>query len=129
MSSGMLISKRSRRQGVSAGCSAMTRAINQYARANNLQKDKDPALTGDDVREGLVAVISVKLPNPRFSSQTKEKLVNNEIEGVVSSVVYDGLMRFLEENPAVAKRPAALPRVSHATRAPCLSVLSTPSTR
>ena len=83
---------------------AMTRAINQYARANNLQKEKDPALTGDDVREGLVAVISVKLPNPRFSSQTKEKLINNEIEGVVGSVVYDGLMRFLEENPAVARK-------------------------
>ena len=83
---------------------ALTRAINLYAKSNNLQKDKDPVLSGDDVREGLVAVISVKLPNPRFSSQTKEKLVNNEIEGVVGSVVYDGLMRFLEENPSVAKR-------------------------
>jgi len=83
---------------------ALTRAINQYARANNLQKDKDPALSGDDVREGLVAVISVKLPNPRFNAQTKTKLVNTEIEGVVSSVVYDGLMRFFEENPGQARR-------------------------
>ena len=84
--------------------SALTRSINQYAKANNLQKDKDPALSGDDVREGLVAVLSVKLPNPRFSSQTKEKLVNTEIEGVVGSVVYDGLMRHFEENPAVARK-------------------------
>ena len=83
---------------------ALTRAINQYAKANNIQKDKDPALTGDDVREGLVAVISVKLPNPRFNSQTKGKLVNTEIEGVVSSVVYDGLSRYFEENPGLAKR-------------------------
>ena len=83
---------------------ALTRAINQYARANNLQKDKDPALSGDDVREGLVAVISVKLPNPRFNAQTKTKLVNTEIEGVVNSVVYDGLMRFFEENPGQARR-------------------------
>ena len=83
---------------------ALTRGINQYAKANNLQKDKDPVLSGDDVREGLVAVVSVKLPNPRFSSQTKEKLVNNEIEGVVGSVAYDGLMRYFEENPSLAKK-------------------------
>ncbi len=83
--------------------SALTRAINAYAKANNLVKDKDPSLTGDDVREGLVAVISVKMPNPRFSSQTKDKLVNTEIEGVVSGVVYEELREFFEENPAVAK--------------------------
>jgi DNA gyrase subunit B len=83
---------------------ALTRAINQYAKANKILKDKDSSLTGDDVREGLVAVISVKMPNPRFSSQTKEKLVNTEIEGVVSSIVYEGLMQFLEEHPAIAKR-------------------------
>ncbi len=83
---------------------ALTRAINQYAKANKILKDKDPSLSGDDVREGLVAVISVKLPNPRFSSQTKEKLVNTEIEGVVSSIVYEGLMQFFEENPATARR-------------------------
>ena len=83
---------------------ALTRAINQYAKANKLIKDKDPSLSGDDVREGLVAVISIKMPNPRFSSQTKDKLVNTEIEGVISSIVYEGLMQFCEENPAMAKR-------------------------
>ena len=83
--------------------SALTRAINNYAKGNNLLKDKDPSLNGDDVREGLVAVISVKMPNPRFSSQTKDKLVNTEIEGVVSSVVYEELKEFFEENPQVAR--------------------------
>ena len=79
---------------------ALTRAINQYARANNLLKEKDPPISGDDVREGLVCVLSVKLPNPRFESQTKVKLVNTEIEGVVSSIVYEGLMSFFDANPA-----------------------------
>ena len=83
--------------------SALTRVINNYAKSNNMLKDKDPSLNGDDVREGLVAVISVKMPNPRFSSQTKDKLVNTEIEGVVSSVVYEELKEFFEENPSVAK--------------------------
>ncbi|HWD19049.1 MAG TPA: DNA gyrase subunit B, partial [Verrucomicrobiae bacterium] len=83
---------------------ALTRAINQYARANNLLKEKDPAISGDDVREGLVCVLSVKLPNPRFESQTKVKLVNTEIEGIVSSVVYEGLMSFFDANPPVAKK-------------------------
>jgi DNA gyrase subunit B len=83
---------------------ALTRAINQYARANNLLKEKDPPISGDDVREGMVCVLSVKLPNPRFESQTKVKLVNTEIEGLVSSVVYDGLMTYFDANPAVAKK-------------------------
>src|SRR5271165_3874029 len=83
---------------------ALTRAINQYARANTLIKEKDPAISGDDVREGLVCVLSVKLPNPRFESQTKVKLVNTEIEGVVSSIVYEGLMSFFDANPPVAKK-------------------------
>ena len=83
---------------------ALTRAINQYSRANKILKEKDPALSGDDVREGLVCVISVKMPNPRFSSQTKDKLVNTEIEGVVSSIVYEGLMQYFDENPALAKK-------------------------
>ena len=83
---------------------ALTRAINQYARTNNFLKEKDPAITGDDVREGLVCVLSVKLPNPRFESQTKVKLVNTEIEGVVSSIVYEGLMAYFDTNPGVAKR-------------------------
>ncbi|MGO8702079.1 MAG: DNA topoisomerase (ATP-hydrolyzing) subunit B [Limisphaerales bacterium] len=84
--------------------SALTRAINQYARANNLIKEKDPAISGDDVREGLVCVLSVKLPNPRFESQTKVKLVNTEIDGIVSSIVYEGLMNYFDGNPAIARR-------------------------
>ncbi len=83
---------------------ALTRAINQYAKTNKILKDKEPSLSGDDVREGIVCVLSVKMPNPRFSSQTKDKLVNTEIEGVVSSVVYEGIMRFFDENPAVARK-------------------------
>jgi DNA gyrase subunit B len=82
---------------------SLTRSINQYAKANKILKDKDPALSGDDVREGIVCVISVKMPNPRFSSQTKDKLVNTEIEGVVSSVVYEGLQNYFDENPNLAK--------------------------
>ncbi len=83
---------------------ALTRAINQYAKANELLKEKDPAISGDDVREGLVCVLSVKLPNPRFESQTKVKLVNTEIDGIVSSIVYEGLMSFFDSTPAIAKK-------------------------
>ena len=82
---------------------ALTRSINQYAKANKILKDKDPSLSGDDVREGIICVISVKMPNPRFSSQTKDKLVNTEIEGVVSSIVYEGLQAYFDENPNLAK--------------------------
>lgn len=81
---------------------ALTRAVNAYAKANKMLKDKDPSLTGDDVREGVIAVISVKMPNPRFSSQTKDKLVNTEIEGVVGNVVYEELKDYFDENPTVA---------------------------
>src|SRR5260370_3121008 len=83
---------------------ALTRAINQYARANNLVKEKDPSISGDDVREGLIAVLSIKLPNPRFESQTKVKLVNTEIDGIVNSAVYDGLMTYFDKNPPIARR-------------------------
>ncbi|MDB6029385.1 MAG: gyrB, partial [Verrucomicrobiales bacterium] len=83
---------------------ALTRAINQYAKQNSILKEKDPAITGDDVREGLVAVISVKHPNPSFESQTKVKLVTQEVEGIVSSLTYDGLMHFFDTNPPVAKK-------------------------
>src|SRR4051795_3521002 len=83
---------------------ALTKAINQYARSNSLTKDKDPSISGDDVREGLVCVLSIKLPNPRFESQTKVKLVNTEIDGVVNSVVYEGLMTYFDQNPPIAKR-------------------------
>ena len=83
---------------------ALTKAINQYARQNNLLKEKDPSISGDDVREGLICVLSVKLPNPRFESQTKVKLVNTEIDGIVNSVAYDGLMTYFDKNPPIARR-------------------------
>lgn len=84
--------------------SSLTRAINQYGKSNNLSKEKDPPVVGDDLREGLMAVISVKHPNPHFDSQPKHKLINNEVEGIVSSIFYEGIMNFFEENPAIAKR-------------------------
>src|SRR5437660_1361875 len=83
---------------------ALTKAVNQYAKSSNFLKEKDPSISGDDVREGLICVLSIKLPNPRFESQTKVKLVNTEIDGIVNSVVYDGLMTFFDKNPPVARR-------------------------
>ncbi|MEW6075057.1 MAG: DNA topoisomerase (ATP-hydrolyzing) subunit B [Candidatus Omnitrophota bacterium] len=83
--------------------SALTRAINQYAKAKNLLKD-DVAIVGDDVREGLTAVVSVKVPNPQFEGQTKTKLGNSEVEGLVASVSLDSLADYFEENPAVANK-------------------------
>ena len=84
--------------------SALTKAVNQYAKTNGLTKEKDPAISGDDVREGLICVLSIKLPNPRFESQTKVKLVNTEIDGIVNSIVYEGLMTYFDQNPPIAKR-------------------------
>ncbi len=83
---------------------ALTRAINTYAKANNLLKEKDPVITGDDMREGLVTVLAIKHPNPSFNAQTKSRLVSPEVEGIVSSIVYEGLMLHFEQNPTVAKR-------------------------
>jgi len=83
---------------------ALTRVINTYARKANLLKEKDNNFTGDDVREGLTAVISVKLTSPQFEGQTKTKLGNSELEGLVNSIVGEGLAEFLEENPAIARR-------------------------
>ena len=83
---------------------AVTRSINQYAKSNNILKDKDPQITGDDVREGLTAVISVKHSDPKFESQTKVKLLSPEVEGIVSSATYDGLMSYFDANPPVAKK-------------------------
>ena len=83
---------------------ALTRAINQFSRANKLLKDKDPQITGDDVREGLSAVISIKHSDPKFESQTKVKLLSPEVEGIVGSTSYEGLMQYFETNPKVAKR-------------------------
>ncbi len=84
--------------------SALTRAINQYGKANELFKPKDPSLSGDDVREGLVAVISLLHPDPKFESQTKVKLLSPEVESIVSSATYESLMSFFDSNPNVAKR-------------------------
>ncbi|MEK6727409.1 MAG: DNA topoisomerase (ATP-hydrolyzing) subunit B [Candidatus Omnitrophota bacterium] len=83
--------------------SALTRAINQYAKAKNLIKD-EIGITGDDVREGLTAVISVKVSNPQFEGQTKTKLGNSEVEGLVASTSLDALSGFFEENPSVANK-------------------------
>ena len=83
---------------------ALTRAINQYARQNNLLKEKDPPISGEDVREGLIAVLSIKHPWPGFESQTKVKLVTPEVEGIVSSITYEGLMTFFDQTPSVARR-------------------------
>ena len=84
--------------------SALTRAINQFAKGNNLLKEKDPQITGDDVREGLAAVISIKHSDPKFESQTKVKLLSPEVESVVGSVTYEGLMQYFETNLSIAKK-------------------------
>ena len=85
--------------------SALTRTINTYATNNNLAKDlKDTTISGDDIREGMTAVISVKIPNPQFEGQTKTKLGNTEVKGIVEAIINDRLGAFLEENPAVARR-------------------------
>ena len=84
---------------------ALTRTVNAYATRNNLAKDmKDATISGDDIREGMVAVISVKIPHPQFEGQTKTKLGNTEVKGIVEAIVNDKLGQFLEENPVVAKK-------------------------
>ena len=82
---------------------ALTRVLNAYAKDNNLLKGIKTSLTGDDMREGLTAIISVKLPELQFEGQTKDKLGNSEVEGIVNSLVGDGLKTYFEENPATAK--------------------------
>lgn len=83
---------------------ALTRTINAYARSNKILKDNEDALSGDDVREGLTAVLSLKVPNPQFESQTKIKLGNSEVMPIVDNLVGDTLAEFMEENPSVAKK-------------------------
>ena len=78
--------------------------VNTYATKNNLAKDLKESVTGDDIREGLTAVISVKIPHPQFEGQTKTKLGNTEVKGIVEAIVNDRLGAYLEENPAVARR-------------------------
>ena len=82
---------------------ALTRVINKYARNNKILKDKDEALTGDDVREGLTMIISCKHPDPQFEGQTKTKLGNSEVKRIASDVFGNGFERYLMENPSVAK--------------------------
>lgn len=84
--------------------SALTRTINDYARKNGFLKENDESLTGEDVREGLTAIVSVKLPDPQFEGQTKGKLGNAPMNGAVNSVVGEMLSQHLEENPQAAKR-------------------------
>jgi DNA gyrase subunit B len=82
---------------------AMTRILNDYAKKNNLIKEKEGSFTSDDLREGLTAVVSVKLPNPQFEGQTKDKLNNIEVRGAVSSVVSEAFAEYLETHPSDAK--------------------------
>ena len=83
---------------------ALTRVLNAYARSAGIIRERDPVPSGEDLREGLVCVVSVKLPNPTFNNQPKERLLNPEIEGAVSAAVGDALSTWLEEHPADAKR-------------------------
>ena len=94
---------------------ALTRVINNYARQNDLLKEKDLSLNGDDVREGLTAVISVKVPEPRFEGQTKTKLSNREVDGIVQKIVGEKMKYYFELNPDIAK--SLIQKVVHAARA------------
>ena len=84
--------------------SGLTRTLNTYVNKNNLARDLKESIGGDDIREGLVAVVSVKIPRPQFEGQTKTKLGNTEVKGIVEAIINDGLGAYLEENPGVAKR-------------------------
>ena len=84
--------------------SALTRAVNQYAKNKKLIKEDEVSITGDDTREGLSVVISTKIPNPQFEGQTKTKLGNSEVEGIVASATFEALTSFFEENPPVANK-------------------------
>jgi DNA gyrase subunit B len=84
--------------------SALTRTVNFYATKNNLSKDLKESVSGDDIREGLTAVISVKIPHPQFEGQTKTKLGNTEVKGIVEAILNEKLGSYLEENPAIARR-------------------------
>jgi len=83
---------------------ALTKSLNDYAKKNNLFKKTNAVISGDDTREGLTAIISVRLRNPQFEGQTKMKLGNSEVQGIVNSLVYEGLQNYFEENPTIANR-------------------------
>jgi len=95
--------------------SALTRVVNQYCKNKNMLKESDPAVSGEDIREGLTVVLSIKVPNPQFEGQTKTKLGNSEVEGIVSSIVNDSLGAYFEENPSIANK--AIEKVILAARA------------
>ena len=82
---------------------ALTKTFNEYAKIMKLVKDSDPALTGEDIREGMTAIVSIKIPEPQFEGQTKQKLGNSEARGAVESIASEQIMIFLEQNPAVGK--------------------------
>lgn len=82
---------------------AITKTFNEYAKLMKLVKDSDPALTGEDIREGMTAIVSIKIPEPQFEGQTKQKLGNSEARGAVESIASEQIMIFLEQNPAIAK--------------------------
>ena len=86
---------------------ALTRTLNNYAKATVSSKNKDLQITGEDFKEGLTAIISVRVPDPQFEGQTKTKLGNGEVEGIVAKVVNDKLAEFLEQNPQAAKKVIA----------------------
>ena len=83
---------------------ALTKSLNDYAKKNNLFKKGDDSISGDDTREGLTAIISVRVRNPQFEGQTKMKLGNSEVQGITNSLVYEGLQGFFEENPPIANK-------------------------
>ena len=82
---------------------ALTKTFNDYARNNKILKENEPNLSGEDIREGLTAIISIKIPEPQFEGQTKQKLGNSEARGAVDSIVSEQLTYYLEQNPSVAK--------------------------
>ena len=82
---------------------ALTKTFNEYAKIMKLVKDNDPALTGEDIREGMTAIVSIKIPEPQFEGQTKQKLGNSEARGAVESIAGEQIMIFLEQNPAIGK--------------------------
>lgn len=83
---------------------ALNRVINSYARKNNILKDNEDNLTGDDIREGMTAIISVKVPEPQFEGQTKTKLGNSEVRGICDTITGSNMAQFMEENPSIAKK-------------------------
>ncbi len=101
---------------VSGFNTALTRVINAYARKMNFLKEKDNNFSSDDVSDGLTAVISLRLPNPSYNSQDKVKLVTPEVQGLTNSLVGDGLMTYLEEHPAIAKRIVEKARIARDAR-------------